>query len=164
MCFVLLIETNPEKAGFVMALWATLILPILAFRRLAEIIESVVASIAIYVVDMAIRPNAFDVKPRKPVRPIEMSIYPDDDIARIFFERSGEPSSATRRALLGHKASFVSKNAGFWVVIQNRKESFLGKIHGSHCRTSFAIVVRGLVGVSALTGPWHFSTGNMYGR
>ena len=122
------VASNTKVAARVSWLRAALILHIHGCRNIAQVVESIVRSITVDVVNVSGRPAAAHEKPRKTVRSVQAPIDADANVSMRVFGPSNI-ADLRPKPLSGYQAR---ENARFWIVMKKLAQTLRGKIVPSH--------------------------------
>lgn len=104
------------------------ILMIFGVRRLAQIIDTIVKFVAVFVVNLAFWPSTMNKKPSKSMQPVVFAIKAHNAVAFLVdITRMGAGFYA-----LSSKTLNPRKQSCFWVVVKKMAQAFCGKIGFSH--------------------------------
>lgn len=117
-----------KKAVCIEWLYSRLILHVLRARGFPQIIESIVRTLSVFVVNIAFRPRSSHIEPSKPVSTIKCSKYSYVGIPRCFTEASSNRSDWRSVA----RTNSPRKNSSFLIVVKQLAQAFYGKIGLSH--------------------------------
>jgi hypothetical protein len=127
--------TDSKNTEFIVTVWSAPILEVNGMADIPKIIESVVARVAVLMVDIQGWPSAVNNQPSKPVCMKRYTIDSDSKIAsRITAGHFPDVASMT--------ADAPSENSGFRIVVEQSAGAFCGKIRGSHAASVKGWVVR----------------------
>lgn len=103
------------------------VLIIFALRNILQVCNSVVAFVAVYVVNVEIRPQPINKEPRSAMRFKSDSINP---YAYVSIVPDGSGNIAHIDSV--GRSDFARENAGKWIVMKKFAQAFCGKIGVSH--------------------------------
>lgn len=72
---------NSEKAGLIFNIWSALILTVKRIRGFSKVFNSVVARIAVYVINKAVRKLSINIQPREPMAVIRLTANMHFDVS-----------------------------------------------------------------------------------
>ena len=112
-------ESSKHSGGLVAALRFALVFCVLLPAYVAKIAKSIIAAVAVNVVNLTCRPISGNVKPRQTMTRIQLAIDRSHQVAFI--------CSATRYCTFAYARLFVAarKHAGIRVIKQNFFDSYL---------------------------------------
>ena len=126
---VALDSTHAKKAAGVLGFWLSLVLQILGARRLPEIANRIVVSVAVNVVNVANGLRSMYVQPCKTMGVVVGPVDAHDAIA-LGNKASGNRANGGKPVAAAPR--LVRKDAGFWVVVKEFAHTLRGKIRLSH--------------------------------
>lgn len=123
----LLVRTDTKQTIPVVGLGCAPVLGIFPISCYSKVIDSIVRSISVNVIDMATRPFSVEMQPSKPMRKVSLPIDASHDITCW----SDTRDDATNAPALAN-SNFPNKKPGIRVVVKNFAQALRSKIGGSH--------------------------------
>jgi hypothetical protein len=119
-------KTHPSKAGFVVFTKAVVLL-IFCMGRFAQIEQSVVCSLAVYMVNLVFRKVPMHIKPNKSVCRVFFVVDSYTPVPSVMQKTGNVPDFG-----VPFNANFSRENAGSRVVVKKFAQALCGKIGLSH--------------------------------